>query len=120
MSGSGGGSGRIGVGGAGGAGGGESSPDDCGSLVVETTLNSPVSAVVASLKKGEKLLVEIHIGAGGVNSLVAKNAAGKTAGSLTPPSLIKILKCIESGFQYVAVVLNDAAGGIVRVRIQRQ
>jgi hypothetical protein len=115
MSGSGGGSGRIGV-----DGGGESSPGDCGSLVVETTLNSPVSAVVASLKKDDKLLVEVRVGSGGVNSLVAKNAAGQIAGSLTPPSLIKILKCIENGFRYVAVVLNDVKGGVVRVRIQGQ
>jgi hypothetical protein len=118
MSGSGGGSGRIPFGGEGGAGdGGESSPD-CGSLVVDTTLNSPVSAVVASLKKGDRLTVEIQVGGGGVNSLVAKNAGGQIAGSLTPPSLITILNCIQSGFQYVAVVLNDVTGGVVRVRIQ--
>ena len=117
MSGSGGSSGRDGLGGTGGPGGGGSSPD-CGSLVVETTLNSPVGAVVASLKKGDKLLVANQVGAGGVNSLVAKNAAGQIAGSLTPPSLTTILNCIQNGFSYVAVVLNDVSGGVVRVRIQ--
>jgi|ERR1700733_9375080 len=117
MSGSGGRSGRIGSGGAGDAGGGGDSSTDCGLLIVETTLNSPVSAVVASLKKGNRLTVEIQVGAGGANSLVAKHS-GQIAGSLTPPSLITILNCIQSGFQYVAVVLNDVTGGVVRVRIQ--
>ena len=117
MSGSGGGSGRISFGGGGGAGGGGESSPDCGSLIVETTLNSPVSAVVALLKKGDTLTVEIQVGAGGVNSLVAKHG-GQIAGSLTPPSLITILNCIQSGFQYVAIVLNDVTGGVVRVRIQ--
>jgi len=108
---SGGGSGRTG-----GGGGGEPSPD-CGSLIVETTLNSPVPAVVASLKKGDRLTVEIQSGTAGTNSLVAKHG-GQIAGSLTPPSLIAILSCIQNGFQYVAVVLNDVTGGVVRVRIQ--
>jgi hypothetical protein len=118
MSGNGGGSGRISFGGGGGSGGGGESSPDCGSLIVETTINSPVSAVVASLTKGERLTVEIHVGANGVNSLVAKNGAGLVAGSLTPPDLLKILKCIQNGFQYVAIVLNDVAGAVVRVRIQ--
>jgi len=115
MSGSGGGSGRISIGGGGG-GGGDSSTD-CGSLIVETTLNSPVSAVVSLLKKDDRLTVEIQVGASGINSLVAKRG-GQIAGSLTPPSLITILNCIQGGFQYVAIVLNDVTGGVVRVRIQ--
>jgi hypothetical protein len=118
MSGSGGGSGRISFGNASGAGGGGESCPDCGSLVVETTLNSPVNGVVALLKKGDKLTVEILDGGGGVQSLVAKNVQGQVAGSLTPPSLITILNCIQNGFKYVAIVLNDVAGGIVHVRIQ--
>lgn len=76
-----------------------------------------MSSVVALLTKGDRLTVEIQIGTGGVNSLVAKRG-GQIAGSLTPPSLITILNCIQGGFQYVAVVLNDVTGGIVRVRIQ--
>jgi len=116
MSGSGGGSGRIGFGGEGGAGGGGESSTDCGSLIVDTILNSPVSAVVALLKKGDRLTVEIQVGGSGVNSLVAKHG-GQIAGSLTPPSLTTILNCIQNGFQYVAVVL-DVTGGVVRVRIQ--
>jgi hypothetical protein len=117
MSGSGGGSGRISFGGVGGAGGGGESSPDCGLLIVETTINSPVSAVIASLKRGDRLTVEIQVGANNINSLVAKHG-GQIAGSLTPPSLITILTCIQNGFQYVAIVLNDVTGGVVRVRIQ--
>ena len=118
MSGSGGGSGRISFGGMGGSGGGGEPSPDCASLVVETTLNSPDDAVVASLTKGDRLTVEIHVDGIGASSLVAKNSAGQIAGSLTPPSLIIILKCIQNGFRYVAIVLNDVTGGVVRVRIQ--
>jgi hypothetical protein len=97
--------------------GGDSSTDECSSLSVETTLNSPVAAVVSRLKKNDELLVEVVTTSRG-KSLVAQDSAGNTAGALTPPSLIQIIKCIEGGYQYVAVVLDDPAGGVVRVRIR--
>jgi hypothetical protein len=118
MSGSGGGSGRFTFGGTGGTGGEGEPSQDCGSLVVETTLNSPVANVVSSLKKGERLTVAVQVSASGVNSLIAKKSSGEIAGSLTPPSLITILNCIQDGFQYVAIILNEPSGGIVRVRVQ--
>lgn len=118
MSGSGGGSGRISLGGAGGTGGEGERTSECASLVVETTLNSPVSTVVATLNRGAILQVATQVSGSGVTSLVAKTSLGVIAGALTPPSLLTILGCIQNGFSFVAIVLNDPAGGVVRVRIQ--
>ena len=86
--------------------------------MVETTLNSPVSSVVKNLKRGDILNVEIQVSSTQVRTLVAKESSGQIAGSLTPPSLIKIITCIEKGYQYVAIVLENVVGGVVRVRIQ--
>jgi hypothetical protein len=113
MSGSGGTSGRVDV-----DSDVESRPDVCGSIVVDTTLNSPNADVVKDLHKGHQLDVEIQTSRSGVKSLVAKDASGRVAGALTPPSLIAIAKCIEGGYKYVALVLEKVAGGLVRVRIQ--
>lgn len=112
MSGSGGSSERY----DGGDGGG-SAPDECSSLVVETPLNSPVAQVVRDLKKGDVLRVELEVSAAQIRTLVAKDSVGRIAGSLTPPSLMRILACIEGGFKYDAIVL-DKVGGLLPVRIQ--
>lgn len=97
--------------------GGGSSQDRCGSLVVETTLNSPVAQVIRGVKVDDVLSVEIEVSPTRVKTLVAKTASGDIAGALTPPSLITIINCIEGGFEYEAVVLEKSAG-LVRVRIQ--
>lgn len=114
MSGSGSSSGRDNIDSGGGG------PDECGSLIVDTTLNSPVPAVVRTLKQGDRLRVEVEVSAMQVRTLVAKDASGQIAGSLTPPSLIRIITCMEGGYQYEAIVLENVAGGVVRVRIQGQ
>lgn len=112
MSGSGGGGGRV--------SNGSGTPDDCGSLVIDTVLNSPVAAVVKNLQPNDELDVEIQISTSAtqVKELVAKTSGGKVAGSLTPPSLITIITCIEKGFKYVAIVQGNVVGGLVKVRIQ--
>jgi len=95
---SGGGGGRSG-------GGGSDATDNCASLVVDTILNSPVAAVVKNLQPRDELDVEIQVSASAtqVKELVAKTSNGKIAGSLTPPSFITIITCIEKGFKYVPV-----------------
>jgi hypothetical protein len=113
MSGSGGSSGRFGTG----IGGGSSS-DDCGSLVVDTTLNSPVQSVVSALKSGDQLDVSIETSPTKVKTLVAKATGGRIAGSLTPLNIVAIINCIEDGYEYIAILLDDPSGGLVRVRIQ--
>lgn len=109
---SGGGGGRSDV------GSGSGSPDECGSLDVETPLNSPNPDVLKHLKKGDILDVAVVQTSNNRKSLVAKNGNDQTAGSLTPPSLVTIVSCIEKGFQYGAKLLDTPSGGSVRVRIQ--
>jgi len=99
-------------------GSGEGTPDECNSLDVVTPLNSPNPAVVKTLKKGTVLTVAVQTGPNNVKSLVADASDGRVAGSLTPPSLLTIIACIEKGHNYGATVLDDPSGGIVRVRIQ--
>jgi hypothetical protein len=107
-----------GPGGSSDRGGGGSSPsDDCGSLIIDTTLNSPVQSVVKALKKGDKLDVSIETFPTKVKTLVAKKS-GQIAGSLTPLNIITIINCIEGGYKYIALILEDPSGGLVRVRIQ--
>ena len=115
MSGSGGGSSRIDVEiGT----GGQSSPNICSALDIETILNSPDEAVVKHLKRGEELAVDMEKTQTQGTILVAKDGHGKVAGSLTPPSLITIINCMGGGYKYVAVVLDDVKGGLIRVRIR--
>jgi hypothetical protein len=115
MSGSGGGSGRIYVE----VGTREdSTPSVCASLSVDTILNSPVPAIVQDLKPGQELEVAKETTKTHFITLVAKDGQGRIAGSLTPPSLITIINCIENGHKYVAVVLSDVNSGVIRVRIR--
>jgi hypothetical protein len=108
-------------GGGGGSGGGREFPpvktgDNCEKLDVPTLLNSPVPTVVANLKKGDRLEVVLRK-AGSLARLEAVDSRGKVAGSLTPNELLQIVRCIEDGHDYVAVVMSDPAGGAVKVRI---
>jgi len=99
-------------------GSGRGTPDECSAVDVVTPLNSPNPAVVKDLKKGDVLSVAIHTSPNKVKSLIAKDSKDRAAGSLTPPSLVTIIACIEKDFEYGAAVLDNPSGGIVRVRIQ--
>ena len=109
-------------GGGGGGGDGRGLPpgkpgDNCEKLDVPTLLNSPVPKVVASLKKGDRLDVVLKK-TGSITRLEAVDSNGKVAGSLTPNELLQIVRCIEDGHEYVAVLTADPAGGAAKVRIQ--
>ncbi len=97
---------------------GNSGDVDCDSLVVDTTLNSPEPAVVKTLKKGAKLVVELGRSTQGRDLLLAKTRDGKVAGSLTPPRVLDIMHCLKTGHKYIADVSADPAGGECRVRIR--
>jgi hypothetical protein len=89
---------------------------DCSTLVERTFLNSPVPAVVATLKVGDILQVTLST----VNSATILEAVadgGDIAGSLTPARLPQIVECIGKGFTYVAIV-QEKNGGSVRVEIR--
>ena len=100
---------KSGGGGEGGAGGG----DPC-SLIEDTNLNSPVPAVVATLKPSEVLAVRLVPGP--PVRVVVQTAAGLTAGSITGAKLPQIIKCLEAGVNYKADVVS-VKGAAVRVRV---
>lgn len=104
-------------GGGGGGGGGGLSPSsgvDCARLVIRTTLNSPDPKVVGKLKKGDQLSIEVQ---GTRGPVVVKNSAGQVAGSITAQQLLDLIKCIDDGYEYVAIV-REVAGGKVDVEIR--
>lgn len=113
--------------GSGGGGGGGSRFDatpggtptpDCAALVIQTPLNSAVPAVVATLKKDTRLAVRKATAPGGIVRIEVVAAAGKVAGAVTSAQMMKLIECIDSGFEFVAVVTNDPSGGLVNLRIQ--
>lgn len=106
-----------GAGGGGGGGGGGFSPPsgtDCQLLVLRTTLNSPDHSVVSTLKKGSELDIEVT---GKRGPVVVKDSLGNIAGSITSQQLLDLIKCIDDGNIYVAIV-RDISGGKVDVEIR--
>lgn len=91
---------------------------DCSTLSVDTTLNSPVPAVLSSLAKGSKLNVVLEKLPSNRDILLAKTITNETAGSLTPPRFLDIIHCLQSGHCYIAEVLANPSGGECRVRIR--
>jgi hypothetical protein len=104
------------VGGKGG-GGVISQPDPC-AIVEITNLNSPDRAVLATLRPGD--LLDVAFQAGPPQRLVAQQATGQVAGSITSPSMLQIIQCITArGVIYVAEVLA-VRGAICQVRVRMQ
>jgi hypothetical protein len=103
-------------GGGGGGGGGPSPPSgiDCARLVIRTPLNSPNQSVVAKLKKNDQLSIEVQ---GARGPVVAKDSSGQIAGSITAQSLLDLIRCINDGYEYIAIV-RDVSGGKVDVEIR--
>ena len=103
---------------SGGGGGSGWVPDvqvDCSRLLETTILNSPVSAVVSTLARHDVLPVELRDQSG--KKILVATKGGQIAGSLTPISLPNIIRCIEEGWKFVAVV-TEVTGGrcVVKVR----
>ncbi len=101
-------------GGGGGFGGirpGPSDVDNC-DIVETTTLSSPKPEVIATLAVGDLLDVSLSD-----RVLLAVTSAGEVAGSLTPPALADLLRCIGTGHSYVAEV-TTLSGGRCEVRIR--
>ncbi|MGO9769304.1 MAG: hypothetical protein ACLPSW_07065 [Roseiarcus sp.] len=101
---------RKGGDGSGGAGGGF---DPC-VLTEETTLNSPVPAVVGGLKPGDVLAVNLEQGP--PLRVVLQTPAGLVAGSITGAKLPQIIACLGAGVSYKAEVVSVKAAA-VRVRV---
>lgn len=100
-----------GSGGGGPYGGSSSDAGGC-DIVEQVPLNSVQGAVLPGLTVQDQLAVEVRDGA-----LVAVTQANEVAGSLTPSSLARLLRCIEQGREYVAIILR-IEGALVELEIR--
>ena len=98
----------------GGGGSGQGTVPDVCNITEDTNLNSAVRAVIATLRIGDRLTVEFEPGP--PQRLVAKTAARVIAGSITSPSMLQFISCIQAGVEYEALVLS-IRGGQCQVRI---
>lgn len=97
-------------------GGGGKPPKDPCNIIETTTLNSPVAAVIATLRAGDLLAVVFQPGP--PQRLVAEQSPGVIAGSITSPSMLQIIQCIRNeGVEYQAEVIS-VKGAICQIRIQ--
>jgi hypothetical protein len=108
-----------GPGGGGGGGGGGRPPiepvPNC-ELIERTQVNSPKAGVIKHIQVNDVLTVKLLTEAG-QKLLVAETDRGETAGSLTPRHLPELIRCIQAGHRYIAVVLR-VLGGIVEVEVR--
>jgi hypothetical protein len=96
-------------------GGGERPSTPC-DLVENTTLNSPVRAVIATLRVGDVL--DVTLDPGPPQRLLAQRGNGDIAGSITSPSMLQLIRCITRGnYSYEAEVLS-IRGAICQVQIR--
>ena len=103
-------SGRPKHGSKGGQNGGASG-DPC-DITEVTTLNSPDRTVLATLRDGNILDIELQEG----RRLLAKHGSN-VAGSVTSASHARILQCMRNGRKYEAVVRSIRSGScVVRIR----
>jgi len=103
-----------GTGGRGGGGPVQPDPVDCDDLVFSTTLNSPKVSVISKLKAKDVLRLTL---AGPRGPVVAVTSEGETAGSITEPRLVDLIRCMSEGHKYIALVLSIDAGAC-RVQVR--
>jgi hypothetical protein len=95
---------------SGGGGGGGFTFDnstDCESLSIRTHIASPIPAVIAKIKVGDNLSVDLTPPTGPVEVVTED---GETAGSLLPPDIAKLIQCISQGHVYRAKVTSISGG----------
>jgi hypothetical protein len=102
-------------GGGGGGGPPDVGPIPCEMVAFETQLSSPKADVIANLKVGEILDVELRQ-EGGVQTIQVLRQ-GSLAGGLTAPDVKRLRECILSGHTYKAIV-TALTGGQVKVRVK--
>jgi hypothetical protein len=86
----------------------------CSDLRFHTSLNSPVPEVVETLKPKDVLTLERRKSDGPV---LAVNRKKQIAGSIAGGLLLRLIKCMESGYDYEAVVMK-VTGGNVEVEVR--
>lgn len=103
--------------GSGGGGWREEPSNSCATLQQQTTLNSPVASVLATLTVGDVLAVRVR--KAGVAVVVEAIHKGRTAGSITSSIIQLLAQCVSEGHEYVAEVL-DVQGGACRVQVRHK
>jgi hypothetical protein len=98
----------------GGGGGGGDPSDDC-NIREQTRLNSPDRTVLATLRVGDILKLQLENGPPVM--LVALDSRGRPAGSITSPMLPQIVQCIRQGKTYEAEI-QALNGAICEVQIR--
>jgi hypothetical protein len=89
-------------------------PGDC-DITEDTILNSVDRTVLATLRVGD--LLDVVFEPGPPQRLIARTSGGATAGSITSPSMLRLIQCIRTGVQYVAEV-TAIRGAQCHVRIR--
>ena len=89
--------------------------DSCETLSQQTTLNSPVKAVLSQVKKGTVL--EVSVNKTGKAVTIEALLNGQVAGTITSSIIQRLAECMEKGYQYVAEVV-DVQGGACQVQIR--
>jgi hypothetical protein len=82
-------------------------PKDCQLLSIKTQLASPKAAVIAKLKVGDVLDVELTRPAGPVQVITS---GGEIAGAILSPDVAKLIECISDDHEYQAKVLEIKGG----------
>ncbi|WP_447725886.1 hypothetical protein [Sphingomonas koreensis] len=96
------------------AGGGGGGPDKC-AIYEKTVIASAVASVVATLKAGDILLVELETAPR--NRVVVKTVAGAVVGAVTSLRLVDMIECLKEKFSYQAEVLS-ISGAKVEIEIR--
>jgi len=87
---------------------------NCSTLIFETVLNSPNPSVLSRLKPKDVLHVAVQQSGGPV---LALDKSGKIAGSITSTHLATLLRCLDEGYEYVAIV-RTVKSGICNVQVR--
>jgi len=95
-------------------GGGQVDELSCMEIRFQTQLSSPKSDVIAELKQGDLLSVELK--SMGPQVVVAVFYRDRIAGGLASPQIQKIRECILQGTKYEAKVISKNEG-LVRIEV---
>ncbi len=96
-----------------GAGFGEA-PTECSRIDIQTQISSPKAQVVAKLRAGDELAVELRNE--GATKTIVLVLGRDIAGGLATPEMQKLRECLESGVQFKATV-KAIQEGQVKVRV---
>lgn len=84
--------------------GGITPDEDCNDIKIQVRLSSVDEAVLASVNINDRLIIEKN-----ADSIVAvKN--GQIVGAIASADVVKLIKCIDSGHQYVGIVTEKEDG----------